>query len=126
MSTSTDDYRRAPRRRFDKTTKLRILAACDTPGATVAKVAQANGINVNLLHKWRREQAMRAGSREAAKPARAITPADAVGAFVPIALPASAGDDIRIALRRGATSIEVRWPRSAAGDCAAWLRELLR
>lgn len=49
---STDAYRRAPRRRFDAATKLRILAACDVPGATIAKVAQDNAINVNLLHKW--------------------------------------------------------------------------
>jgi transposase len=123
---SNDDYRRAPRRRFDKTTKLRILSACDTPGATVAKVAQAHGVNANLLHKWRREQATRAGSREAAKPARALAPADPGAAFVPVALSTVAVDDIRIELRRGATSVEVHWPRSAAADCAVWLRELLR
>jgi transposase len=73
---------------------------------------------------------VRAGSREAAKPARVIAPTDvgasAGAAFVPIALPTPLGDDIRIALRRGTTSIDVRWPRSAAADCAAWLRELLR
>jgi transposase len=34
--------------------------------------------------------------------------------------------DIRIELRRGATAVNVAWPLVAAGDCAAWLRELLR
>ena len=35
-------------------------------------------------------------------------------------------ESIRIELKRGALSINVLWPRSAAGDFALWLRELLR
>ena len=35
-------------------------------------------------------------------------------------------DEIRIELQRGATAIKVTWPSTAAADCAAWLRELLR
>ena len=31
---------------------------------------------------------------------------------------------IHVELKRGASSVLVRWPGSAAGDCAAWLREL--
>ena len=31
---------------------------------------------------------------------------------------------IDIELRRGPASLGVRWPVSAAGDCAAWLREV--
>lgn len=31
---------------------------------------------------------------------------------------------INIELRRGPASLGVRWPVSAAGDCAAWLREV--
>ena len=34
--------------------------------------------------------------------------------------------EIRIELRRAGVSIGVAWPVSAAGQCAAWLRELLR
>jgi transposase len=34
--------------------------------------------------------------------------------------------DIRIELRRGATTIAIAWPGQAAGECAAWLREWLR
>jgi transposase len=42
-------------------------------------------------------------------------------------LPAkSTACDIRIELRRGATSITVTWPTDAAAECAAWMRELLR
>jgi len=34
--------------------------------------------------------------------------------------------DIRVELQRGATKIVVTWPATAAAECAAWLRELLR
>jgi len=35
-------------------------------------------------------------------------------------------DESRIELQRGATAFKVAWPSTAAADCAAWLRELLR
>jgi hypothetical protein len=44
---------------------------------------------------------------------------------LPAATPASCSD-IRIELRRGATTIAVAWPADAATECAAWMRELLR
>jgi transposase len=34
--------------------------------------------------------------------------------------------DIRIELRRNATTVTVIWPTGAAAECAAWMRELLR
>jgi transposase len=34
--------------------------------------------------------------------------------------------DIRIEVRRGAVTMNVIWPMTAAGECAHWLRELLR
>jgi len=51
------------------------------------------------------------------------------GAFVALQLPAqpaAAAPDIRIELRRGATTVSIAWPGAAAGECAAWLREWLR
>lgn len=52
------------------------------------------------------------------------------GGFValPVASPAATASipDIRVELRRGATTVNVTWPLQAAGECAAWLRELLR
>jgi transposase len=33
--------------------------------------------------------------------------------------------DIRVELRRGATTVTIVWPAQAAGECAAWLREWL-
>ena len=52
-----------------------------------------------------------------------------VPTFVPVTLPAPScapAPDIRIELRRGATSISLTWPVCAAEHCAAWMRELLK
>ncbi|MBK6594232.1 MAG: transposase [Burkholderiales bacterium] len=32
--------------------KARVLAACSQPGASIAAVALAHGINANVVHKW--------------------------------------------------------------------------
>lgn len=39
--------------------------------------------------------------------------------------PAPAGQDIRVEVRRGDTTITVHWPVQASQDCAAWLRTLV-
>jgi len=44
----------ASRRRHSAQVKAKVLAACDEPGASVAAVAHAHGLNANLVHKWRR------------------------------------------------------------------------
>ena len=51
-------------------------------------------------------------------------------AFIALALPPQrtsvALPDIRIELRRGATTVNIHWPTQGGGDCAVWLREWLR
>ena len=42
-----------------------------------------------------------------------------------VAAPAAV-DAIRAEIKRGALVVSVSWPVVAAGECAAWLRELLR
>jgi transposase len=115
----------APRRRHGKALKAQVLAECSQPGTSVAAVALAHGLNANLVHKWRR-----GAGRKPESPARAVPVADSVAvAFVPLQLPQPAPatpPDIRIELRRGATSVTVSWPAGAAAECAAWMRELLR
>ena len=115
----------APRRRHTAELKARVLAACGEPGASVAAIARAYDLNANLVHKWR---------RGVAPPVRspALSRAGHVtGEFIALALPRreavpSASADIRIELRRGATSVAVSWPLAAADQCAAWLRGWLR
>jgi transposase len=114
----------ATRRRHGDELKATVLAECDEAGASVAAVAQAHGLNANLVHKWRR-------NRRPAPGANADAVAEKIaGAFVPLQLPApstqQATPDIRIELRRGATSVTIAWPGQAAGECAAWLRDWLR
>ena len=41
------------RQRYSHELKRQIVEASLTPGASIAAVAQAHGINANLLHKWR-------------------------------------------------------------------------
>jgi transposase len=119
----------APRRRHSKELRALVIAACAEPGASVAAIAQAHGLNANLVHKWRRGSA--GVAQRSMATAKAPTTGDQrAGVFVPLQLPAPAPmastPDIRIELRRGATSIAVTWPASAAVECAAWMRELLR
>lgn len=98
------------------------------PGMSMAAVALANGINANLLRRWVRiAETAPAIGRQHALPTPRFPAAQAPAAFVPMQLPAKAvAPDIRIELRRGATSIAVIWPTDAAAECAAWMRELLR
>ena len=53
--------------------KLKVLAECRQPGASVAAVALAHGLNANVVHKWRRGQ----GLQRAALTADLATPAAA-------------------------------------------------
>ena len=114
------DFKRAPRRRHSDELKARVLSECAQPGASVARVAQAHGLNANLIHKWRRRGACSRGT---------VATLHQAAGFVPLALaasPVSAGSDIRIELRRGAIAVNVSWPVASAAHCAVWMRELLK
>jgi transposase len=70
----------------------------------------------NVVHKWRR--LANVGSMPVSDPG-----------FIAVALPApvaTPAQDIRVQLRRGATTMTITWPVASAGDCALWMRELLR
>jgi len=109
------------RRRYSAQIKTQVLAECDAPGASVAKVAMAHGINANVVHRWR--QLAREGVQAtAAKPSEFVP----VAIAAPTPLPVQSCRDIEVELRRGAVTMKVSWPSSAAADFAAWTRELLR
>jgi transposase len=44
-----------PRRQHEKSFKAELVEQCLLPGASVAAVALAGGVNANLLFKWRRD-----------------------------------------------------------------------
>ena len=113
---TTNEAKKKTLRRDGAELKQQILAECARPGASVASVALAHGINANVVHKWR---------RLAYAPSTDVQ----VPTFLPVALPAPScapTPDIRIELRRGATSISLTWPVCAAEHCAAWMRDLLK
>src|SRR5450755_4782774 len=110
----------ARRRRYSKEMKAQVIAECGSPGASVAKVAMSHGINANVVHGWRK---LARGASEVA----VANPRE----FVPVALEQavvqSAGErGIEVEVRRGAVTMKLTWPLSAAADFAAWARELLR
>jgi transposase len=106
------------RRRYSPELKKQILAECDAPGASVAKVALSHGINANIVHGWRK--LARQGHRVQA-PVPQFVPVT-VAAAAPVAEPRG----IEIEFRRGAATIRLTWPAGASSDLANWLRELLR
>ena len=111
--------KRGSRRRHDDELKVKVLSECCVPGASVAQVALAHGLNANLVHKWRRQAA---GSKLSVTAPEMTT-------FIPVTMaPAMArvADDIRIELRRGALAVNVTWPLASSAHCAGWLRELLK
>jgi len=138
------------RRTHDPEFKAKIMTECEQPGASVAAVSLAHGLNVNLVRKWLVGRGLkRAGlsaprriaSRPHVEPTRpgSSTSPPALH-FVPVELasegvdvaPAVRSDaerargeaDIHIELQRGETRLTVQWPGSQAAHCAAWLGEV--
>jgi len=111
--------KRSTRRRYSAEFKEQILAECSEPGASVAAIAVAHGINPNVVHHWR------CAARKHHEPPALPAPA----AFIPLPMPSAAAPsghgDIRIELRRGPVTITLSWPLAAAAECARFLRETL-
>jgi transposase len=114
---------RRRRREHSAEFKAQVVAACSAPGVSSAAVAMAHGLNPNLARRWVRE-AERCDGGVLVKAANSVVPT----AFVPVQLPPAQAvpTDIRVELRRGPIAISVSWPCTAASQCAAWMRELLR
>ena len=109
-----NEAKKKTRRRHSAELKQQIIAQCAEPGASVASIALSHGINANVLHKWRRE----AGGALPALQAPTFVP-------VPVPLPTAVcapAPDIRIELRRGATTVSVTWPVDAAFDVSPEFR----
>ena len=106
------------RRRHSAELKAQILAECNQPGASVAKVAMAHGINANIVHGWRKL------AREAG--ALAVSQQFVPVAVATTAVPSADKQAIEVELRRGAITVKLSWPLSASMDLSIWMRELLR
>ncbi|MFY7866886.1 MAG: transposase [Roseateles sp.] len=119
--------------------KAQVLAECQDSGMSVAAVALAHGLNVNLVRKW---LAGRDIKRAGLAAPRQVVPSPPVMQFIPVEMACARGvaapgesaargamdvqaQDIVIELRRGGAQLAVRWPSSSAGTCAGWLSELV-
>ena len=128
------DNQAGPRRRrrlHSDEFKASAVAHCMQPGMSMAAVAMDCGVNANLLRRWVREAEMKPSAYAVGEiAAHQVQAPERKTLFVPVGLPAptapAACADIRIELQRGATAVTVTWPASAASECAAWMRELLR
>jgi transposase-like protein len=115
--------RPARRRRHSAEFKTQAAKACMQPGVSIAAVALHYRLNANLLRRWvAAQEEFDATARES----MTVPCAE----FVPLQLssPNSRADmqDIVIEVRRGAATVTVRWPCSAAAECATWLQGWLR
>ncbi len=106
------------RRRYGAQLKAQILAECDVPGASVARVAMTHGINANIVHCWRKL------AREAG--AVALTEQFVPVAVAPVVPRPVDERAIEVELRRGGITVKLSWPLSASMDLGVWMRELLR
>ena len=88
-------------------------------------------MNANVLHRWLKEHERSAChqlvvSSSAGEP-QAPSPAPAFIALkLPTAMQEPTACDIKVELRKGAVSMIVTWPISAAGDLAQWTRAILK
>ena len=134
MDTIDEVDGRRRRRKHSDEFKAKVIAACRRPGVSIASVALGNKLNANLLRTW-----VAAAERgDPQKPARgamqvAALPAQSQNAgFIPLQVapmqPSPMVTDLHISieLRRGATTIKVEWPVTAAAECSAWLKDVLR
>ena len=71
----------APRRQHDQSFKADLVAQCKVPGASVAAIALAGGINANLLFKWRRAQLHSARPSDSPSSSTVLVPVHVVPAL---------------------------------------------
>lgn len=124
---------RRTKRTYSAETKVELLAACSAPGASIAAVASANGMNANVLHRWLKESSQSRPSIGSSAGTGA-TSADMVGQSVPsfIALPLLSQSaepvarEIKAEVRKGGLLMTVTWPISAASDFAHWSTAILK
>ena len=116
--------KRAPRRKHSAELRAKVLQACSQPGASVATIARLNGLNANVVHRWR------VNERNAMMPAMQEPPSGFLAVNIipeiliaPDPLPTP---DIRVEVTRVNATIVVKWPLQDSAACAVWLRELLR
>lgn len=83
-----DSGAKAKRRKHELAFKRELTERCLHPGASVSAIALENGLNANLLFKWRRTH-LRANSSDAREPGRGDVPK-----MLPVTIRATAVGDM--------------------------------
>ncbi len=111
--------------------KAQLVATCQQPGTSIAALATQHAMNANVLHRWLKEH-QRSGCHQLTEPAKRSVArvAPQSPAFLPLTLPpatpAPSEQEVKIELRKGALSMLVTWPLSAATDLASWTAAILK
>jgi len=100
--------------------KTELVTMCQQPGISISAVAQAHGVNANLLRRWMKQYPVNAKLPVTSAPAK----------LVPVQLEAPhaslADKEIHFDIQRGATRIHIRWPIAGSEACVhllgAWLK----
>lgn len=137
MMNQVSTVERPRRREYSADFKTEVLEQSRQSGASVAGVAISHGLNPNMVHRWARE----------ARQGQMLAQLHEAGAFVRLqaptmpesglavearadesktSAPAAPSEEIRIEIDRAGARVRVRWPISAAAQCAQLLREWLR
>lgn len=125
------------RRTYTRQFKAQMVAQCLQEDVSLASLAVEHGMNPNVLHRWVTEHE-RYGhhclSDDDLAPhkqtALTVSAPQAATPFisVPFSAPSQPVNDesIHLELKRGASTVSVSWPVSAASQCIELLREWFR
>lgn len=124
------------RRKYSAELKAQVVNECEAPGASVARVAMARGINANVVHSWRQIARTKRSTGAALTPTPAQFVPVVISSAEPILAPASQAvapltpspltqPHIEVELRRGTTTLKLLWPATACAQLSAWTREVL-
>jgi hypothetical protein len=91
-------------------------------------------MNANVLHRWLKEhqQSGRHQRMVCSATGQSLLTSPPVPAFIAVKLPATAtpepasSDLIKVELHKGAVSMILTWPTSAAADLVQWSRAILK
>jgi hypothetical protein len=110
--------------------KTQVLPACRQPGASIAAVALAHGLNSNVVHKWLAGIGMKRFGRSLASEDEAAPVAHMQ--FLPVGLGANGPDgntcskDIRLDLDLGALQIKLHCAPGGGASVAALLQAVAK
>ena len=100
--------------------KTNLVTMCSQPGISVSAVAQAHGVNANLLRRWMKQYPADG------KPPLAPAPTKLVPIQIETDNASPSNGEIHFDIQRGATRIHISWPMAGAAACAqllgAWLK----